>query len=156
ICGAIQQTLSGHVSEPPPFEYLKKFVGYHLDICFLDVLPHYSRPQLDELIQIYRAAYPARGHSATRVYPGVAETLSVLGGRKAPAPPKGTPTTRAILEQFGLLPWFDHVQGPDGFPCKPEPDVILRSIAALGARPEDCLFVGDSPADMEAGRRAGV
>ena len=27
---------------------------------------------------------------------------------------------------------------------------------ALGAKPEDCLFVGDSAADMEAGRRAGV
>ena len=26
----------------------------------------------------------------------------------------------------------------------------------MGAKPEDCLFVGDAPADMEAGRRAGV
>ena len=26
----------------------------------------------------------------------------------------------------------------------------------MGANPEDCLFVGDSRADMEAGRRAGV
>jgi phosphoglycolate phosphatase-like HAD superfamily hydrolase len=48
------------------------------------------------------------------------------------------------------------VQGTDGFPCKPEPDVLLRSLEALGARPEECLFVGDSAADMEAGRRAGV
>jgi phosphoglycolate phosphatase-like HAD superfamily hydrolase len=55
-----------------------------------------------------------------------------------------------------LISFFDHVQGTDGFPAKPEPDVLLKSIAALGARPEDCLFVGDSPADMEAGRRAGI
>jgi len=156
ICGAIRQALSGHVSEPPPFEHLRTFVGYHLDVCFRDVLPHYSREQLDELVLAYRTAYPARGHQATRPYPGVKETLSKLGGRKATATTKGTPMTRAILEQFELLPWFDHVQGTDGFPCKPEPDVLLRSIAALGARPEDCLFVGDSAADMEAGRRAGV
>ena len=26
----------------------------------------------------------------------------------------------------------------------------------MGAKPEECLFVGDSAADMEAGRRAGV
>ncbi len=57
---------------------------------------------------------------------------------------------------FGLLPYFDHVQGTDGFPAKPEPDVIFASLKGLGAAPEDCLFVGDSPADMEAGRRAGV
>ena len=30
-------------------------------------------------------------------------------------------------EQFGLLPYFDHVQGTDGFPCKPAPDVIFTS-----------------------------
>ena len=52
--------------------------------------------------------------------------------------------------------YFDHVQGTDGFPCKPAPDVVLTALAALGAKPEDCLFVGDSPADMEAGKRAGV
>jgi len=27
---------------------------------------------------------------------------------------------------------------------------------ALGAKPEECLLVGDSAPDMEAGRRAGV
>jgi phosphoglycolate phosphatase len=146
----------GHVAEPPSFEYLKKFVGYHLDVCFADVLPHYNREQLDGLVQTYRSVYPARKHAATSRYPGVLETLQVLPGRKGTATTKGTPTTRAILEQFELLPYFDHVQGTDGFPCKPEPDVILRALAGLGARPEECLFVGDSAADMEAGRRAGV
>jgi HAD superfamily hydrolase (TIGR01509 family) len=92
----------------------------------------------------------------TRVYPGVAEALAALGGRKSSATTKGTPTTRAVLEQFGLLRYFDHVQGTDGFPCKPAPDVIFTALQALDSRPEDCLFVGDSPADMEAGRRAGV
>jgi phosphoglycolate phosphatase len=156
ICGAIQQVLSGHVSAPLPPEYLKSFIGYHLDNCFTEVLPHYSREQLDLLVQEYRGVYLARGHSSTHLYPGVLEALQALPGRKGTATTKGTPTTRAVLEQFGLLGFFDNVQGTDGFPCKPAPDVILRSLAALNARPEDCLFVGDSAADMEAGRRAGV
>jgi phosphoglycolate phosphatase-like HAD superfamily hydrolase len=48
------------------------------------------------------------------------------------------------------------VQGTDGFPAKPSPDVILKSIEVFCVRPEECLFVGDSASDMEAGRRAGV
>ena len=100
--------------------------------------------------------YPARKHAGTRKYAGVDEALSRLGGRKGTATTKGTPTTRAVLEQFGLLPYFDHVQGTDGFPCKPAPDVLQRSLEALGGQPCECLFVGDSAADMEAGRRAGV
>ena len=49
-----------------------------------------------------------------------------------------------MLEQFGLLRYFDHVQGTDGFPCKPAPDVILHAMEALGGKPEECLMVGDS------------
>jgi phosphoglycolate phosphatase len=156
ICGAVQQVLSGHVSEPLPFEYLRSFVGFHLDAVFTDVLPYATREELDQLIQNYKTTYLARRHASTRLFPGVMESLSTLGGRKATATTKGTPTTRAVLDQFGLLPYFNHVQGTDGFPCKPAPDVIERSIAALGANPADCIFVGDSEADMEAGRRAGV
>jgi len=61
-----------------------------------------------------------------------------------------------VLKQFGLIRYFDHVQGTGGFPCKPAPDVAPTALSALGAGPTGCLFVGDSPADMEAGRRAGV
>jgi phosphoglycolate phosphatase len=55
-----------------------------------------------------------------------------------------------------LLPYFDHVQGTDGFPAKPDPAVIFKALEGLGAAAQDCLFVGDSPADMEAAQRAGV
>lgn len=156
ICGAVQQVLSAHVSVPLPFEYLKSFVGFHLDAVLTEVIPGASREQLDALIQAYKATYLERCHAATRVFPGVVEALSTLQGRKGTATTKGTPTTRAVLEQFALLRYFDHVQGTDGFPCKPAPDVLLRSIEALGAAPEDCLFIGDSETDMEAGRRAGI
>ncbi len=148
--------MSEHVPEPLPFDFLRGFIGYHLDDCFSRVLPHYTREQLDALIQSYRTIYLARRHADTRLYRGVDEALRTLGGRKGTATTKGTPTTRAVLEQFGLVDYFDHIQGTDGFPCKPAPDVLLRSIAALGATPEEVLFVGDSAADMEAGRRAGV
>jgi phosphoglycolate phosphatase-like HAD superfamily hydrolase len=61
-----------------------------------------------------------------------------------------------VLGQFGLATHFDHLQGTDEFPPKPAPDVIFASLAALDASPRECLFVGDAPADMEAGRLAGV
>jgi HAD superfamily hydrolase (TIGR01509 family) len=156
ICGAIRQVLDDRECRPVSYEYLKSYIGRHLIDLFEDLLPRYSPEQIDGLIQQYRVFYRARGDKLTRVYPGVIETLAALGGRKSIATTKGTPTTRLILEQFGLIHYFDHVQGTDGFPCKPAPDVILNALSALGAKPEDCLMVGDSAADMEAGRRAGV
>ncbi len=156
ICGAVQQVLDTTDCRPLTFDYLKSFIGLHLIELFGDLFPNYTPQQIDELIRMYRTNYLARGHARTRVYPGVAEGLAALGGRKSTATTKGSPTTRAVLEQFGLVRNFDHVQGTDGFPCKPAPDVIFTALQALGAKPGDCLFVGDSAADMEAGRRAGV
>jgi phosphoglycolate phosphatase len=156
ICGAVRQVLDSASCPPRDFEYLKSFIGRHLIDLFSEVLPHYTPEQMDQLVESYRTIYRGRGHTMTQVYPGVVEGLSALGGRKGTATTKGTPTTRAVLEQFGLLPYFHHVQGTDGFPCKPAPDVIFTALKGLGADPSECLFVGDSCADMEAGKRAGV
>jgi HAD superfamily hydrolase (TIGR01509 family) len=156
ICGAVQQVLDTTDCRPVTFEFLRGYIGLHLIDLFQDVLPGSTPERVEALIEQYRGIYRGRGHTLTNVYPGVAEGLVALGGRKGTATTKGTPTTRAVLEQFGLLPYFDHVQGTDGFPSKPAPDVIFAALKALGAQPSDCLFVGDSPADMEAGKRAGV
>jgi phosphoglycolate phosphatase len=156
ICAAIQGVLVTTRQSNVSDEFLRRYIGRHLIDLFQDLLPELTQAEMEAMIADYRRIYLARGHASTRAFPGIAETLAVLPGRKATATTKGTPTTRLVLEMFGLLPFFDHVQGTDGFPAKPEPNVILASLEALGAAPEDCLLVGDAPADMEAGRRAGV
>lgn len=39
---------------------------------------------------------------------------------------------------------------------KPNPDVVEAAAGKLGAAPEECLYVGDTPYDMRAARRAGA
>jgi phosphoglycolate phosphatase len=156
ICGAIQGVLANTPQCNVSDEALRLYIGRHLYDLFQDLFPGRTRAHMDEMIADYRTRYLARNHASTRTFPGVAEALAELPGKKSTATTKGTPTTRAVLEMFGLLPYFDHVQGTDGFPAKPEPDVILASLRVFGVKPEDCLFIGDSPTDMEAGRRAGV
>jgi phosphoglycolate phosphatase len=151
ICGAIQAVLP---RDGVSFDFLKTYIGRHLIDLFQDL--NVPASEIQPLIEEYRRVYALRKHSLTKRYPGTLEGISKLGGRKSTATTKGTPTTRIVLEQFGFLPHFEHVQGTDGFPAKPAPDVLWAALKALDAKPEHCLFVGDSPADMEAGRRAGV
>jgi len=156
ICGAIQTVLATTSRPDVEQAFLKRYIGYHLIDLFQDLFPEIGNDEVDKLVCDYRAAYPARGHKLTKLYPHVAQTVAALPGLKSTATTKGTPTTRLILDQFGLLPYFSHVQGTDGFPCKPAPDVIFKSLELLEVAPEDCLFIGDAAPDMEAGRRAGV
>jgi len=154
ICGAVQSVLRACGRDDIGDAFLRRYIGRHLIDLFLDL--QFRREEIDQMIADYRQFYLARKHSSTSVIPGVPEMLAGLGGRKSTATTKGTPTTRAVLEQFGLLAHFDHVQGTDGFPAKPEPDVLMKSIDLFGVSPAECLLIGDAPADMEAGRRAGV
>jgi HAD superfamily hydrolase (TIGR01509 family) len=154
ICGAIQEVLAANGRTDVSHEFLRRYIGRHLIHTFVDV--GFEQEQIEPMIAHYRRAYLERSHTMTSVFPGVAEMLAALGGKKSTATIKSTTTTRAVLEKFGLLRHFDHVQGTDGFPAKPEPDVVLKSLEVFGVRPEDCLLVGDAPSDIEAGRRAGV
>jgi HAD superfamily hydrolase (TIGR01509 family) len=156
ICGAIQGVLSKTSQNAVSDEFLRSYIGKHLLELFNDLFPEYTPEQMDALVEEYRTLYPARGHAMTKAYPHAVEVLSQLSGRKATATTKGGANTRIVLERFGLLPYIDHVQGTDGFPAKPNPEVLFRAMAGLGAKPQECLFIGDSSADMEAAKKAGV
>lgn len=156
IVGAVQQVLAAHGARDLSFAYLASFIGKHLFELFDEVFPGADDALREQLLKEYRETYWAREHASTKPYPGVMEGMASLGGRKSTATTKSTQTTRNVLTKFGLIDHFHHVQGTDGFPAKPEPDVVFRALEGLGAKPEDCLFVGDSASDMAAGRAAGV
>lgn len=156
ICSSVAQVLEKYGLPAQTHKLLQSYIGLHLEALFRDLDSGITKERSDAMIAYYRAIYHAREHNATRLYEGVPEMLAGLPGRKSTATTKGTPATKVILEKFGVIHHFEHVQGTDGFPAKPEPDVILKTIELFGVRPDDCLFIGDSAADVEAGKRAGV
>ncbi len=156
ICGAIQSVLQSAGKTDMTDEYLRRFIGRHLFDLWDEVFPGCPADRAEQLLQDYRVIYLARKHAGTKVFAGVREGLAMLRGRKTTATTKSTQTTRSVLELFGLVEYFDHVQGTDGFAAKPNPDVLYKAAEGLQLRVTDCLFVGDSPADMEAACRAGM
>jgi HAD superfamily hydrolase (TIGR01509 family) len=64
---------------------------------------------------------------------------------------------RDLLRIAGATKLVDEVTSSgDVDRSKPHPDVVHAALARAGARPEDAIFIGDTPYDIEAGRRAGV
>ncbi len=65
--------------------------------------------------------------------------------------------TRSHLAHAGLLDEIDVVVGGDMVEHgKPAPDIFLLAARLAGAQPEDCLVVGDSPADVGSAKAAGI
>jgi phosphoglycolate phosphatase-like HAD superfamily hydrolase len=62
-----------------------------------------------------------------------------------------------VLRRLALIPFFQHIQGGGlGLRLKPAPDTILTALAALHCAPPRALMVGDTPADVLAGKAAGT
>lgn len=108
--------------------------------------------------RLYLTYYSAHLVEATRLYPGVRETLAALGPRKlAVLSNKLAVLTQGIVTQLGLAPFFQAIRGGDSYGVlKPDPRGLAALIRELQAQPERTLMVGDKPADVLAGKGAGT
>ena len=94
----------------------------------------------------------------TSLYPGVRETLDAIRGADLGlVSNKQEEFCRRILAAFGLADRFCMVLGGDSLPQrKPDPAPLRAAMSHCGIRPADTVMVGDSPADIFAGKAAGV
>ncbi|WAH39147.1 HAD family hydrolase [Alicyclobacillus dauci] len=70
---------------------------------------------------------------------------------------KGRRSLDISLDQLGLNGLFDVlISGDDVTQLKPDPQGLHIIMKELGSQPQDMLMIGDSDADIEAGRRANV
>jgi len=114
----------------------------------------------DAVLERFYASYERRHEDDFQgVYPGIPEMLDELRARGRPP---GLVTgksrraweitvPRAGLGDFAVTVFDDDVPAP-----KPDPAGLLLALRRLDARPVEALYVGDSLADLEAARRAGM
>lgn len=87
----------------------------------------------------------------------VLDKLMGRGYILAVASSTGREKTVEHLRHAGLLHYFPVVVGGDMVERgKPEPDIFLKAAQLSGTRPEHCLVVGDTPADVYAATAAGM
>lgn len=92
------------------------------------------------------------------VMEGAPELLAAVhesGGLNLVATHRERASATALIEALGL-PIDDMVCAPDGFARKPDPALALALLERHALAAEECLAVGDRPADIAAARAAGV
>ena len=114
------------------------------------------------MLETYVAFQRARHDDMVRAFPGAVQVVSELrarGTRVGVVTSKGSRIARRTLEACGLAESLDYlVCGDEVERGKPDPEPVLRALEALelGSRPDQVVFVGDSPHDLRAGREAGT
>lgn len=105
--------------------------------------------------------YEERFSAYTRedtLLPGAREALDHLKKyRLAAVTAREKEWTEESLRRHGISEYFEVVVTTDDVKKnKPDPAPLLKAIHLLGTDPEECLYVGDMPSDIRAGKRAGV
>lgn len=120
-----------------------------------------SRPEeqrVDLAIEIYRRHYGAHLLDTTRPYPEVKATLEHFSSLpKAVVTNKPYGFTIDLLKGLGLETHFAAILGGDSLAeRKPSPAPLLEAARRCDRKAQDCLMIGDSRIDIEAGAAAGM
>jgi HAD superfamily hydrolase (TIGR01509 family) len=140
-------------------EDLFPHIGKSLEVTFTRLLPPSLHRRIPEAARLYAEYYRPRALKSTRLFHGVQETLETLHGMGIGLAVASTKRGDGILratEHFGITHLFAQLQGSDGIPFKPAPDVIHRVLEGQGWSPQRTLMVGDTDVDILAGKAAGV
>jgi pyrophosphatase PpaX len=149
--------------------YFAMFRSLEIDWSIREIEQHYS----PNWYRVYRAAGIPRGKwmEADRLWrkayakerpallPGARSTLRALARNYQ----MGLVTSgsrnrvRKQIRQFEFAHYFKVcVYSEDAPKKKPHPAPLERALARLKANPEECVYVGDTPEDIQMARRAGV
>ena len=158
ILSSMRHTMKTVLGREYPEEVLLRGVGTPLDTQLLEFAD--GDAQLGaELARVYREHNHSVHDAAVRLFPGVDQGLADL---KQAGIAQGVVTAKRHwlaqhgLEITGAWQYLDGLVGADDCPVgKPEPDPILAGADMLGLPPEECIYLGDSPYDMQAGIAAG-
>jgi len=96
----------------------------------------------------------------TRLYPGAREIIEAMraeGWDLGICTNKPQSTADLVVDALQIRALFGSVVGGrDGVPLKPAGDMVLKVLADLAAPARNAVMIGDSKADLAAGRAAGL
>jgi phosphoglycolate phosphatase len=135
-------------------------VGEGIAVLAKKAAPTDWEGSMEELIAKYRQHYALWMWESVRLYEGISallNTLQELGVPMAVLSNKGDDFIQALSKTL-LASWnFAEIRGErEGAFKKPNPTSALEIARSLHVKPEEIVFVGDTPVDMKTACAAGM
>lgn len=154
------------IHDPTAEAFLRDMRGRQLEDALKPLEEREGLPLLT-LFQGYRRTYWTKKAGLIELFPGIRQVLEALRSRGLKMgivtqkgwvfEVEGRPVGASQeLRELGIDEFFSTGVGFESVTNhKPHPESVLLALERLGAGPDECIVVGDTPADIGAGRAAG-
>lgn len=118
-----------------------------------------QNPQFEKVFSDFRNYYSEHNLDTTKPYDGILNMLAELknqGVKMAVVSNKMDSATKPLVKRF-FGSYIDVAIGEsEGVARKPAPDMVIKAIAELGVKREDCVYIGDSDVDIMTAQNSGL
>lgn len=158
ILDSLRYATNEVLGAPLPDDVLLERVGQPLAT---QILYFTDDPKLQEiLLTTYRAHNEHDLNAGISPLEGIVQAIEQLkseGFRCAVVTSKRHTVAQGSLEYFDMMPLFELLIGlEDCTEHKPLPQPLIRGAQAMGVSVDECIYVGDSPYDIQAAHAAGM
>ena len=147
--------------EPIETEAYKRLVGRGIVNLVKNMLNYrncMTEDHFQKVFSDYDTAYNANTSYKTQMYDGIKEMLDgikAMGIKVAILSNKPHFATVGVVHSIFGEGYFDCVYGQrEGIPIKPDPTSALQLLSEMGAKADECVYVGDTGTDMKTGKNA--
>ena len=143
----------------PSAEIRQKFIGPPLHYNFHDLMGM-NEADTARAIDLFNEYYLPIGVFESELYPGIMELVTGLfdqGARVCIATAKSKPMADRVVAHFGLTPYLACMETKADEQPTGDKKVLIRQILEdTGAKPEECLMVGNDATEDMAAREVGM
>ncbi|MEI7817174.1 MAG: HAD-IA family hydrolase [Desulfuromonadales bacterium] len=151
-----------HVFSHPQLtvDSVRLMVGKGAPNLIRQALPQASDDDVSHALTLFLEYNRQHIADKSHLYPGILVTLHALADlsiKMAVITNKNEDLSELLLQSLGIYDLFAFNCGGDTYPeRKPSPLPLLKVIDTLGFALNECVMIGDSSNDIQAGQRAGI
>jgi len=136
-------------------------IGLPLAGCFKALFPDIQDEIIDQCAETYRRIFNENLRNIQpQAFPGVVETLSMLhqkGFTLTIASSRSHNSLTELTQNMGIADYISYLLGADDVKeAKPQPEPVLKTLAAMHFKASQTLVVGDMAVDILMGVHAGA
>lgn len=160
LANAVNHALALHGYPTHSVEEVRMMVGNGVANLIRRAVPAETDDETCALVLAdFKAYYRDHVNVFTKPYPGIVEMLRALrqAGMKVGINSNKYDAALQNLCRIHFDGLYDYASGEcETTPRKPDPTAALRIMAAVGAAPEETIYIGDSGVDLTTAKNAGI